>query len=239
MKRINLSQHAFIDLPDELPLTSEGKLNIIFQYRWHAAAVPSEKVKLVKAVVVYGEYAGLNAGESGELGSADFVNKSVDRILTETKAPMGKLGFSAYSGGGIALYNLFKRKDSLVVHPPDAIILSDAGYGGKAVIPVWAPLAKEYLDIADKRFVLLHTRSLEASFDSTTKTANALLKACGVENDAAVAVVPDLEFWNDWHFKPDVWTQKGSLIVLDTTATHADAGKIVPQLWDSFLSDWY
>lgn len=238
MKRLNLSAHAFIELPDELPLTDDGKLNIMFQYRWHAAGKPSE-LSRIKTVVVYGEHPGLNGGVAGELGTADFVNKAVDKILEETKAPLGKLGFSAYSGGGIALYHLFKQKDKLLVHPPDAVILSDANYGGRAVLPVWTPLAKEYLGIADKKFVLLHTRSLEARFDSTTKTAKGLIKDLGIENAEVSCKDVSPLFWDGWHFVPNTWTQKGSLVVLDTDASHGDAGKIVPYLWNSFLSDWF
>lgn len=236
MKRISLSRHLFVDLPDDLPLTQEGRVNIIFQYRWHAAAVPSEKTS-IKAVVVYGEHPGLNSGVCGELGSVDFINKSIDKILTETGAPLGKLGFSAYSGGGIGLYNLFKNKNKLMIYPPDAVMLSDATYGGKPVLPVWSALATDYLTEVYKRFVLLHTRSLENRFDSTTRTAVGLIKSCGIES--ATVPAQDSGFWDDWFFKPTTWTQKGGLVILDTVASHADAGKIVPQLWNSFLSDWY
>ncbi len=239
MKRINLSKHAFIELPDELPLNSDGNLNIIFQYRWLSSAKPSEYTS-IKTVVVYADHPGLNAGNAGELGTADFINKSVEKILTETKAELGKVAASAYSGGGIALYNLFKQYNKLAYMPLNAIILSDATYGGKAVLPVWESIASKYLDSADNKFILLHTRSLEANFDSTTKTAKGLARRLGFDGFPARIDPHDTsEFWVKWPNKPQEWTQKGGLVILDSNMTHTDAGKIVPVLWDSFLSDWY
>lgn len=234
--RLNLSQYAFVEIPDELPLTANNKLNVIFQYRWHAAA-PPDKSKYVKALVIYGDHPGLNAGNAGELCDYNFVNKSIEKLLTHTKCDLGKVGFSAFSGGGIALYNLFKNKNKLICLP-DGIILSDAGYGGRPVVPVWKDIAKEYINESSKRFVLLHTRSLEKDFTSTTKTANSLIKELGIENNTVKTEESD--FWKDWNFRPSNITISGGIIILDAPqATHLDAGKIVPQLWDSFLIDWF
>lgn len=240
MKRLNLSQHAFVDLPDPLPLTDEGKLNIMFQYRWSASAKPSEKSKYVKAVVVYAEHEQFNTGGSGELGTADFINKSIEKILKETGTELDKWGCSSYSGGGLGFYNLFKNKDKLI-SLPDGVILSDSTYGGLAVIKTWSELAIEYLGDTLKRFVLLHTRSLEEQFSSTTKTANAIIKDLKIlDNKVNLDEINDNpDFWKDWPSKPTTWTQKGGVIILDTNLTHGEAGKIVPTLWDCFLTNWY
>lgn len=231
MPRINLSKHAYVDIPDELPLV-DNKLNIMFQYRWHAAA-PPDKSNL-KAVIVYADSPGLNSGASGELGTPDFIYKSIDKITKRANAELGKWGISAYSGGGIAFYHLFRNN----LNKPNAIIMSDADYGGKATLSAWKSMAEQYVDSADDWFVMFHTHSLEARFDSTAKTANELIKSLGI-GGATTEIDSKVPFWQDWHVKPAKWTQKGGLIILDAPeATHADAGKLVPTLLNSFLTNW-
>lgn len=225
--RLNLSQHSFVDIPEELPLVN-NKLNIVFQYRWHAAAPPDKSN--IKAVYIYADHPGLNTGNVAELGKVDFINKSIDKILEKTGVEPGEITLSAYSGGGIAFYHLFKsniRKTN--------VIMSDAGYGGKATIPVWKSMIEKYIDSTDKKFVLLHTRSLEKSFDSTTTTANLLIKALDMEN-YVIPINEDDDIWKDWYVKPTNWAIKGGLTILDAkNATHADAGKLVPAILNSFL----
>lgn len=231
--RLNLSQYAFVEIPDELPLTANNKLNIIFQYRWHAAAPPDKSN--IKAVYVYADHPGLNSGNPGELGSIEFINKSLDKILDKTKAELGKVGLAAYSGGGLGLYHLFKDKNKFI-SLPDAIVSSDATYGGNAVIKIWSEMAKDYTDSEQKIFIILHTRSLENNFDSTTKTTNGIIKNLNINN--YVVNIDDDAYWAGWPSKPKKWVQKGGLIILDTNLTHSEAGKIVPVIFNSFLIDW-
>lgn len=230
--RLNLSQYAFVEIPDELPLTANNKLNIIFQYRWHAAAPPDKSN--IKAVYVYADHPGLNSGNPGELGSIEFINKSLDKILDKTKAELGKTVLSAYSGGGLAFYHLFKSN----IHKTDAIIMSDANYGGVPTLRSWKLMAEKYVNSTEQKFVLFHTRSLEKSFDSTTKTANLLIKSLDMES-YVIPINESDEFWKDWYVKPTNWAVKGGLTILDSEkATHADAGKLVPTILNSFLAEW-
>jgi hypothetical protein len=230
--RLNLSQHAFAEIPDELPLTANNKLNIIFQYRWHAAAPPDKSN--IKAVYIYADHPELNSGNPGELGSVEFINKSLDKILDKTKAELGRVGLSAYSGGGLGLYHLFKCN----IRKVDAIIMSDANYGGKPTLASWKLMSEKYIDSTEQKFVLFHTRSLAKSFDSTTITANLLIKSLDMES-YVIPINESDDFWKDWYVKPTNWAVNGGLTILDSEkATHADAGKLVPSLLNSFLIDW-
>lgn len=229
--RINLSQHSFVEIPDELP-TVNNKLNIIFQYRWHIAAPPDKSN--IKAVYVYADHPGLNTGDVGELGRVDYINKSIDKILDTTKVELGKVGLSAYSGGGLGFYHLFKAN----IRKVDAIIMSDANYGGHPTGETWKLMAEKYTDSIEQKFVLFHTRSLEKSFDSTTTTANLLIKALNLDS-YVIPINENDDVWKEWYVKPTNWAVKGGLTILDSEkATHADAGKLVPTLLNSFLYNW-
>jgi hypothetical protein len=232
-EKLNLSKNTSAYIPDD-PFFHDDSFNIVFQYRWMASASP--QISHICSVIVFGDAAGLNSGNPEELGDPNYVNKAVIKITEHLKkkrpnAKLKKLGFSAYSGGGIAIYNLLKKKDKFAKFP-DAFVLSDANYGGKATEPVWTGLAKDALDNKTK-LVLLHTPSLGASFSSTTQTTKCMLKSLGLDYSPLKP-----ESFPYWNVKPTKGVLNDNLIILSIDGSHGDAGRVVPHMWDTFLVDW-
>lgn len=230
MKRLIISKNTFAMIPDNI----EDEIPLMFQYRWSTKGHPDKSQ--IKAVVVYGDSPNLNAGGSDELGEPSYVNKTIEKIRLEIQkinpnAKISKYGFSAYSGGGIALYNLFKKRDKLV-EQPGIIIASDANYGGKATAPVWTDLAKSAIK-NDLKLIILHTQSLASQGSSTTQTTKHMLKTLGLENK--YEDVSDFPEFEDWPAKPFRGVRENDLYILETKADHAKAGHTIPFMWNRTL----
>lgn len=232
-ERLNLSKNTSAVIPDD-PFFHDDTFNVVFQYRWMASASP--ELSHICSVIVFGDSAGLNSGNPEELGDPEYVNKAIEKITEHLRkkrpnARLKKLGFSAYSGGGIAIYNLIKKKEKFKKFP-DAFVLSDANYGGKATEPVWTDLANEALK-GNTRLVLLHTQSLSSSFSSTYQTTKHMMKSLNLEYEN---LHPNQ--FSYWNIKPDKGVLRKNLTILSTEGSHGDAGKAVPHMWNSYLDDW-
>lgn len=221
MERINLSKNTFAEIPDSFVPTE--KINIIFQYRWLSSAKPENSG--INAIYVYADSAGLNSGQADELGDPEYVNRTVEKLLGKYNAELDKLVFCAYSGGGLAFWKLFQKKDK-IKYKIDLIIMSDANYGGKVTAPVWAELSKEAMH-GFITFVMLHTRSLEKQFNSTTKTAVETIKLI----EQSYAAPSD----NLSGFTPIQTVEIGGLNIIDLDVSHQEAGKLVPALLKKYF----
>lgn len=234
MIKFNISRHSFAVIPDDV-VNPDNSVNIMFQYRWMASA-PPEKAG-IKTVIVYADSIGFNTGAADELFSPNYFEDAVDKILINLSnknynVKLGKFGISAFSGGGIALYNVFKKKNKLFQLPHD-LIISDANYGGKATADVWTEVAKEAIN-TEMQFVLLYTQSLSTQFSSTTQTTKHMIKSLGLDN--RWEDTSGFAEFDDWNLKPIKGIKEKNLIILETDASHGEAGKCLPHMWKTYLS---
>lgn len=188
---------GIIMVPAE-PIKPDGSVDIMFQFR--GGNISQYEKAGVNAVVVLAD-----SDKPKEFNSS-FVNTAVDKILAKLKevsgknVKLGKLGFSAFSGGAQAVSNILRSGG--IVKKPDFVYIADGAHGGE---DVWSKLADE-AEKGQTKFILTHTAIVPDGFKSTTEVAEDLLKSRGLSRQPVTN-------WKSG-LKPESVAQKGNFKVV-------------------------
>lgn len=228
----------------ENPVSTNGVVNIMFQFRWVKSARPTGSG--INTVVVFADAAGLGGGSGAKaLGDPSFINSTVAKILNHLRkdypnVKLGKLGLSAFSGGYGPVWWALENKSKLVKEP-DAIIISDGIHHstkpGSAGMKPWVEYAQSAAQDPSKRFIILHSGVQPQGYSSTTQTADYILGGIGAARDSATS-----GYWQSWNIQPTSEAQKGGVTILQIAGkdgnAHMSAGKALPHMWNTYLQDW-
>lgn len=241
--RLVLNNQAAAHFPEN-PVAPDGTVNVMFQFRWSSGASPMNAG--INTVIVQGDAKGLGGGEGAkQLGSPQFINDTIKKILDHLKpnypnVKLGKLGFSAFSGGYGPIWWALKHKDQLIKQP-DIVIVADGIHhgvssGSKGMQP-WVDYAQEAAKDPSKKFVVLHTAVDPQKYPSTTQTANYMLDNLGMQRREVAS-----NLYKNWNVAPKSVATKGGFTVMEIPgadkAAHTAAGKALPHLWNTYMADW-
>lgn len=199
------------------PIKSDGSVDIMFQFRGGTQEIISKSG--LNAVIVVAEAGGVGGAQNKlAYGNAQFVNSTIKAILDNLResnenVKIGKLGFSAWSGGYAAIHSILQEK-GMLIKQPDAITLFDGMHhsieGTRTVDPqkmkVWIDFANKAKQDPNIKFIVLHSSISPTDYTSTTQTANYLAQQTGLNKQK-------VKNWNG-RFKPYAEAKSGGLDII-------------------------
>lgn len=173
------------------PVKPDKSVDIMFQFRGGSPKLFAQAG--INAIIVMADAGGIGGGPSRKaFGSANFVNTTINSILkyvsdkTGENIKLGKLGFSAWSGGYDPVHGIMQDHYSgkKLIKQPDYVGLFDGMHHsvqqGSPAMQVWEQLANDAKK-GSSQFVITHTAVDPGKYPSTTATANYLLNNLGVQ----------------------------------------------------------